>query len=132
MIWSVRGADRSDQRARHARVRSVVGAVATPESSRSARTAPNDGRPGEVITTPRTDDATWAEFWTLRDTGLGDALLPCVECVVSSVEEELEGRQADVVLGLYSSSVHLAGEHLLCCSYRERVVTRGIPRWPTI
>jgi DNA-binding transcriptional LysR family regulator len=45
---------------------------------------------GERILAPRTDDKTWARFWTLRDTGLDEQSLPHVGPVVGSMEGELE------------------------------------------
>ncbi len=63
-----------------------------------ARTVKLSELSGELITTPRTDDATWEEFWTLRDTGLDESLLPRLERVVSSVEEELEAVSAGLAI----------------------------------
>ncbi|MFI0772633.1 LysR substrate-binding domain-containing protein [Streptomyces sp. NPDC021218] len=45
---------------------------------------------GERILAPRTDDRAWSRFWTLRDTGLDEQLLPRVGPMVGSMEGELE------------------------------------------
>ncbi|MFL0026000.1 LysR family transcriptional regulator [Streptomyces sp. NBUL23] len=44
----------------------------------------------EQILAPRTDDRAWSRFWTLRDTGLDEGLLPQIGPVVGSMEGELE------------------------------------------
>ncbi|MGC9442867.1 LysR family transcriptional regulator [Streptomyces sp. WG5] len=44
----------------------------------------------EQILAPRTDDARWFRFWTLRDTGLDEGSLPRIGPVVGSMEGELE------------------------------------------
>jgi len=45
---------------------------------------------GQTITAPRTADAEWRNFWTLRDSGLPEDQLPRIGYVTSSVEEEME------------------------------------------
>ncbi|OLT45442.1 hypothetical protein BJF85_18890 [Saccharomonospora sp. CUA-673] len=45
---------------------------------------------GERILAPRTDDAAWSRFWTLRDTGLDERSLPRIGPAVGSMEAELE------------------------------------------
>jgi hypothetical protein len=54
---------------------------------------------GERIMAPRTGDATWTTFWTLRDTGLDEAMLPrLMDRPVRSMEEELEAISAGLAI----------------------------------
>lgn len=50
------------------------------------------------IMAPRTGDAKWITFWTLRDTGLDEASLPRVDRAVGSMEEELEAISAGIAI----------------------------------
>ena len=70
-----------------------------------ARTVKLSELSGEVIMAPRTDDATWEEFWTLRDTRLDEALLPRVERSASSMEEELEAVSAGLAITITALSM---------------------------
>jgi DNA-binding transcriptional LysR family regulator len=56
----------------------------------ASRTVTLSDLTAERIIAPRTDDATWRRFWTLRDTGLDDEELPEIGSVAGSMEEELE------------------------------------------
>jgi DNA-binding transcriptional LysR family regulator len=60
---------------------------------------------GERIMAPRTGDATWAKFWTLRDTGLDQASLPRVDGTVGSMEEELEAISAGLAITITAISM---------------------------
>lgn len=60
---------------------------------------------GELIMAPRTDDAIWEAFWTLRDTGLDEAHLPRSERSASSMEEELEAVSAGQAITITSLSM---------------------------
>jgi DNA-binding transcriptional LysR family regulator len=54
---------------------------------------------GERIMAPRTGDATWTTFWTLRDTGLDEAALPrLMDRAAGSMEEELEAISAGLAI----------------------------------
>lgn len=55
---------------------------------------------GQTITAPRTADARWRAFWTLRDSGLSEDLLPRIGPVTSSVEEEVEIVSAGLALSV--------------------------------
>lgn len=60
---------------------------------------------GEPIMAPRTTDATWTTFWTLRDTGLDEPSLPRVDRVVGSMEEELEAISAGLAITITAISM---------------------------
>jgi DNA-binding transcriptional LysR family regulator len=53
---------------------------------------------GERIMAPRTGDARWTAFWTLRDTGRDEASLPRVARAAGSMEEELEAISAGLAI----------------------------------
>lgn len=52
----------------------------------------------EQIMAPTTDDAKWIEFWTLRDTGADESLLPRADRMAASMEEELETVSAGLAI----------------------------------
>ncbi len=55
---------------------------------------------GEVITAPRTGDARWRAFWTLRDTGMPEHHLPRIGQANSSLDEELENVAAGLTIAI--------------------------------
>ncbi|WP_229995884.1 LysR substrate-binding domain-containing protein [Arthrobacter sp. Bi26] len=54
----------------------------------------------QTISAPRTADASWRAFWTLRDSGLEEELPPRIGPVNSSVEEEMETVSAGMALSV--------------------------------
>ena len=57
---------------------------------------------GERIMAPRTRDATWTRFWTLRDSRLDEDTLPRIDRTVGSMEEELEAISAGLAISITS------------------------------
>ena len=54
----------------------------------------------QTITAPRTADASWRAFWTLRDSGTEEELLQRIGPVTSSVGEEMEIVSAGMALSV--------------------------------
>ncbi len=71
----------------------------------AARTVELRDLAGESIMAPRTDDTVWADFWTLRDTGLDAALLPDVSRAAATMEEELEAVAAGFAVSITAISM---------------------------
>ncbi|KZF04451.1 MAG: LysR substrate-binding domain-containing protein [Rhodococcus sp. (in: high G+C Gram-positive bacteria)] len=54
----------------------------------------------QVISAPRTDDARWRAFWTLRDLGIDDDRLPRISRDTATMDEELDNVAAGVTLSV--------------------------------
>ncbi|MFF1553312.1 LysR substrate-binding domain-containing protein [Rhodococcus erythropolis] len=59
----------------------------------------------QVISGPRTDDARWRAFWTLRDLGLDEEMLPRISRETTSVDEELDYVAAGLTLVVSAASM---------------------------
>jgi DNA-binding transcriptional LysR family regulator len=71
----------------------------------AARTVELRDLVGESIMAPRTDDATWSGFWTLRDTGLDPDQLPGISRAAATMEEELEAVAAGFAVSVTAISM---------------------------
>ena len=54
----------------------------------------------QVISAPRTDDARWRAFWTLRDLGVDDDNLPRISRETATMDEELDNVAAGLTLSV--------------------------------
>lgn len=54
----------------------------------------------QTITAAHTGDASWRAFWTLRDSGLEEGMLPRIGPVTSTIEEETEVVSAGMALSV--------------------------------
>lgn len=52
----------------------------------------------QVISAPRTEDSRWRSFWTLRDLGVDEQMLPRVGRDTASVDEELDNVAAGLTM----------------------------------
>lgn len=82
----------------------VIGVASTHPLAASGPARLSDLR-GQVVLAPRTDDANWRSFWTLRDTGLDPELLPRVATATSSLEEEVETVESGAAIAVTVMSV---------------------------
>ncbi|MFC9557029.1 LysR substrate-binding domain-containing protein [Rhodococcus sp. NPDC056960] len=77
----------------------------------------------QVISAPRTDDARWRAFWTLRDLGLDEEQLPRISRETATMDEELDNVAAGLTLSVSVPSTDRF-------AHRASLVYRKIDRVP--
>lgn len=77
----------------------------------------------QAVSAPRTDDARWRAFWTLRDLGVAEDELPRISREVATMDEELDNVAAGLTLSVSVASMNRF-------AHRASVVYRTLDQVP--